>query len=53
LLTRYNVNPETAVFIDDSLANVRGGEALGIRGIQFQSATQLKKDLHALGVLML
>jgi 2-haloacid dehalogenase len=50
LLNRYKVHPETAVFIDDSLANVRGGEALGIRGIQFESAAQLKKDLHALGV---
>jgi 2-haloacid dehalogenase len=50
ILTRYQVNPANAVFIDDSLANVRGGEALGIRGIQFHSAAQLKKDLHALGV---
>jgi 2-haloacid dehalogenase len=50
LLTRYDVNPETAVFIDDSLANIQGGEALGIRGIQFHSTAQLKKELHALGV---
>ena len=50
LLTRYNVDPTTAVFIDDSLANVRGGEKLGIAGIQFQSAAQLTKDLHAIGV---
>jgi 2-haloacid dehalogenase len=50
LLTRYTVTAENAVFIDDSLANVKGGEAVGIHGIQFHSPEQLKKDLYALGI---
>lgn len=50
LLERFNVAPERAVFIDDSLKNVRGGEAVGIRGIHFQSAAQLREDLEKLGV---
>lgn len=50
LLQRFNVAPERAVFIDDSLKNVRGGEAVGIRGIHFQSPTQLQEELRKLGV---
>jgi 2-haloacid dehalogenase len=52
LLNRYNVEPTQAVFIDDSQANVRGAEALGIKGIHFQSPTQLKLALSDLGVLV-
>ncbi|MFN4256447.1 MAG: HAD family hydrolase [Saprospiraceae bacterium] len=50
LLQRFSVTPERAVFIDDSLKNVRGGEAVGIRGIHFQSAAQLREELGRLGV---
>jgi hypothetical protein len=32
------------------LANVVGGAAVGIRGIQFHSPAQLEKDLYALGI---
>ncbi|MEI9910766.1 MAG: HAD-IA family hydrolase [Bacteroidota bacterium] len=46
LLDRYNVNPAEALFIDDSLRNVKAAEALGIRGIHFKSprATQERTD---------
>lgn len=50
LLQRFNVAPERAVFIDDSLKNVRGGEAVGIRGIHFQSPAQLREELRKLSV---
>lgn len=52
LLSRYEVNPAQAVFIDDAIANVRGAEALGIHAIQFQSAEQLQQDLKSLGVIV-
>ena len=50
LLKRYGVTPHEAVFIDDSLKNVHGAEALGIKGIHFQSPEQLKESLKKLGV---
>ncbi len=35
LLERYHINPNTAVFFDDNLANVESAKAVGIHGIQF------------------
>ncbi len=40
LLRRYGLAPEECLFIDDSPANVQAGEALGIRGIVFESKEQ-------------
>lgn len=50
LLDRYEVNPSQAIFIDDSLKNVEGAEAVGINGIHFQSTAQLKEILREWGV---
>ncbi|MBM3413126.1 MAG: HAD family phosphatase [Bacteroidetes bacterium] len=50
LFSRYQINPSSAVFIDDNLRNVKAGEALGLRGIHFQSAPQLKARLEQLGI---
>ena len=41
LLTRFNVDPAEAIFIDDSIRNIQGAEAIGIEGIHFQSPEQL------------
>ncbi|MFN0035448.1 MAG: HAD family hydrolase [Saprospiraceae bacterium] len=46
LLNRYAVNPAEAVFIDDSLKNVQGAEAVGIRGIHFQNADALRQTFR-------
>ena len=51
LLERYNVQPRNALFIDDSLRNVKAAEVLGINSIHFQSPGQLKEDLIKLGLL--
>lgn len=51
LLDRYSVNPSEAIFIDDNLRNVKGGEAVGIKGIHFKDAKQLRKELVTLGIL--
>jgi 2-haloacid dehalogenase len=51
LLDRYQVNPEEAVFIDDSHHNILGAEALKIKGIHFLSPSQLQDTLLAWGVL--
>lgn len=45
LLDRYHINPNTAVFFDDNIANVEGAKAVGIHGIQFVSAEQIRKEL--------
>ncbi|MCR9287889.1 MAG: HAD family phosphatase [Bacteroidetes bacterium] len=45
LFDRYGVEPSKAVFIDDSLKNVKGANVVGMHGIHFQSSAQLKADL--------
>ena len=50
MLSRYAIDREKAVFIDDSLANIEGCEAVGIKGIHFKSAAQLKTDLSSLSI---
>lgn len=50
LLDRYNIDPAKSLFIDDNLRNVKAAEELGIKGIYFQNADQLKKELINLGI---
>ena len=45
LLDRFNVDAGKAIFIDDSIRNIKGAEAIGITGIHFQSPGQLLQDL--------
>src|SRR5688572_16454760 len=51
LLDRYHVDPAKALFIDDSLRNVKAAEEMGIKGIWFQSPSLLKQNLGDLHVL--
>lgn len=51
LLERYDIDPATAIFIDDNKANVDAAEALGIHGIHFHTPRQLRDELLALGFL--
>ena len=51
LLDRYHVNPSEALFIDDSLRNVKAAEKLGIKSIHFTGAEQLKEKLIEITVL--
>jgi 2-haloacid dehalogenase len=51
LCERYAVVPESAVFIDDVAANAAAASALGIHGIHFRSADQLRRELVAVGML--
>lgn len=51
LLDRFNVNAGKAIFIDDSLRNISGAEAVGIKGIHFHSPQQLAQDLRKEGLL--
>ncbi|MEP6950814.1 MAG: HAD family phosphatase [Ginsengibacter sp.] len=45
LLDRFKINSSEAVFIDDSLRNIKGAEDMGIAGIHFKTPRQLLQDL--------
>lgn len=50
LFSRFNINPSEALFIDDSLANVEGAEAVGMKSLHFKNAQKLQQDLVDLGI---
>lgn len=50
LFDRHNVNPATALFIDDNPANISGANAVGLNTIHFQSPEQLKNELISRGI---
>lgn len=49
LETRYALDPETTVLVDDLLANVEAARGRGWRGIHFESAAQLEPQLQGHG----
>lgn len=48
VLERLGVEPEGAVFIDDTLGHVRAARELGLYGIHFTTAQALASDLSSL-----
>jgi 2-haloacid dehalogenase len=50
LLSRYGVKAEEALFIDDSLRNIKAAEAIGINAIHFTSPQQLREELKKYGL---
>ena len=51
LAEQFGIEPTTALFIDDSSANVEAAKALGYRAIRFTDATALRRELVRLGLL--
>jgi 2-haloacid dehalogenase len=51
LAQRFGIEPEEAVFVDDSAANIDAASELGFRAIQFTGATALRRALVRLGLL--
>ena len=51
LIERFGIEPATALFIDDSSANVAAAAALGFRAIQFTDPPALRLELVRLGLL--
>ncbi len=47
-LKQLGVQPDEVVFIDDLKENIKGAEAIGIKGILFKSVDQCKADLNKL-----
>jgi 2-haloacid dehalogenase len=50
-LNRFHLQPQTTLFIDDNLRNIKAAEELGIQCIRFESPEQLRKDLTAHNIL--
>ncbi len=51
ILTRFNLTPNSTVFIDDNLRNIKAAEELGIVTIHFQSPEQLRRSLQEKNIL--
>jgi epoxide hydrolase-like predicted phosphatase len=47
-LDRLGVEPEAAVFIDDTMSHVKAAQALGLHGIRFTTAEALSEKLNDL-----
>ncbi len=52
LITQFKVTPSKAIFIDDSLPNIKTAESLAFQAIHFQSPEQLATDLHNRGIIV-
>ena len=50
LLTRYDIAPGRAVYIDDSLLNVSAAAEIGFRALRFVDAQKLRHDLKMFGL---
>ena len=53
VINRYNVDPASAVYIDDNARNLVPARDLGMAAIHFKNPAQLKVDLKELGVNLL
>jgi 2-haloacid dehalogenase len=51
LISRFDIDPHRAVFIDDVAANADAARPFGIHGIHFQSADALRAELSEFGLL--
>lgn len=43
---RFDIDPKTAVFLDDNVANIEGAKAFGLHAIHFQTYEQAKSELN-------
>ena len=51
IVSRYNIDPTTAVYIDDVPRNLTAPAAMGMHAIQFTSSEQLREELKKLNVI--
>ncbi len=50
-LKRAGVAAEAAVYVDDRPEMIEGGKGVGLHAIRFESASQLERELRAVGLL--
>ena len=51
LFDRHQINPSTALFIDDNIKNIVGAKAVGLNTIHFQTPAQLRDELVQMKLL--
>ena len=51
-MSRFGMQPEHSVFLDDTAKNVAGAQAVGMHAFRFMDAEQARGDLESLGVRM-
>ena len=51
LINRYQINPESCIFIDDNFMNIETAKTLGFKTILFVSPESLMQDLLLLKIL--
>ncbi len=51
LLTKYNINPATTIFIDDEPSNIATARTLGITSIECNKPASVTRELIKLGVV--
>ena len=51
MLERYHLEAKNALFIDDNVNNIRAAKEMGFVTIHVQEKTDLKKELHVLGLI--
>jgi FMN phosphatase YigB (HAD superfamily) len=49
-LNKFGLTAEQTAFIDDIIANVEGACAVGLHGIHYENAAQVRRELTKLGV---
>jgi 2-haloacid dehalogenase len=52
ILSRYNIDRNNAVFIDDNIRNVNASNEVGLEAIHFQSSEQLAEELKQLSIII-
>lgn len=50
LLTRYELQPQNCIFVDDSAKNIATAEAVGMQAVHFVEPIDLRARLRGLGV---
>lgn len=50
LISRFGIDIERAVFIDDNTRNVEGARQVGLQALHFTNPLQMRQDLRALGL---
>jgi 2-haloacid dehalogenase len=51
LISRFNIDPATALYIDDNERNLKPPQELGIYTIHYKSPHQLEEEFRLLGIL--
>ena len=49
-MSRFDLSPESSVFLDDTAKNVTGAQAVGMHAFRFTNAGQARRDLKSLGM---